>query len=111
MDILSLIPHDVQVSAGAAHDLGLHIAWCPKCRRTVPGGQAGARLRELIEAKAAEHGTSRILRAGFRYLRSPLQALWPKSYFAATVGAVGAARVQRCIGTPYGRPWRKERHC
>jgi putative transposase len=47
---------DVQVSAGAACDLGLHTVWCPKYRRTVPEGQAGARLRDLIEAKAAEHG-------------------------------------------------------
>ena len=47
---------DVQVSAGAAYDLGLHVVRCPKYRRTVLEGQAGARLRELIKAMAAEHG-------------------------------------------------------
>ena len=31
-----------------------------------------------------------------------------RSYFAATVGAVSAAAVQRYIGTQYERPWRKE---
>jgi REP element-mobilizing transposase RayT len=83
---------DVQVSAGAGYGLGLHVVWCPKYRRTVLEGQAGVCL----------------LRAGFLSLRSGLPALWLKSYFA---GAVGAATVQRYIGTPCGRPWCKERRC
>ena len=47
---------DVQVSAGGVYDLGLHVVWCPKCRRQVLSGQVGIRLRELIDAKAAERG-------------------------------------------------------
>jgi len=47
---------DVQVSAGGVYDLGLHVVWCPKYRRQVLSGQVGIRLRELIDAKAAEHG-------------------------------------------------------
>jgi putative transposase len=86
--------HDVQVSAGAAHDLGLHIAWSPKCQRTIRGGQAGARLRELIEAKAAEHGW-----------RIVACEILPDH------ATVGAATVQRYTGTQHERPWRKERHC
>jgi putative transposase len=46
----------VQVSAGGVYDLGLHVVWCPKYRRPVLVGAVAARLRELIEAKAAEHG-------------------------------------------------------
>ena len=53
--------------------------------------------------------TSRILRDEFPHLRSRLPTLWSKSYFAATVGAVSAATVQRYIDTQYERPWRKER--
>jgi putative transposase len=56
LDIISLMVHNVQVSAGAACDLGLHVVCCPKYRRTVLEGQVGACLHELIEAKAAEHG-------------------------------------------------------
>jgi putative transposase len=36
------------------YDLGLHIVWCPKYRRRVLVGRVAVRLRELIEAKAAE---------------------------------------------------------
>ena len=53
--------------------------------------------------------TSRTLRAEFPHLRSRLPTLWSKSYFAATVGAVSAAMVQRYIDTQYERPWRKEK--
>ncbi len=35
-------------------DLGYHVVWCPKYRRRVLGGPVAARLRELIETKAAE---------------------------------------------------------
>jgi putative transposase len=134
---------DVQVSAGGVYDLGLHVVWCPKYRRQVLSGQAGIRLRELIGAKAAEHGwrivacqimpdhvhlfvkttpkdspafvasqfkgsASRALRQEFPHLRSRLPTLWSRSYFAASVGAVPAATVQRYIDTQYERPWRKE---
>jgi putative transposase len=126
------------------YDLGLHVVWCPKYRRPVPGGRVAARLRELTGQKAAEHGweiiacevmpghvhlfvkhdpkapasyvanqfkgfTSRVLREEFPHLRSRLPALWPESYFAASVGAVPAETVQRYIGTQYERPWRKEK--
>ena len=47
---------DVRVSAGGVYDLGLHVVWCPKYRRQVLSGQVGIGLRELIDAKAAEHG-------------------------------------------------------
>jgi putative transposase len=138
------VPRDVQVSAGAVYDLGLHIVWCPKYRRGVLGGRVAERLRELIEQKATENGwrivaceimpdhvhllvktgpkdspshvanqfkryTSRVLREEFPHLRSRLPTLWSKSYFAATVGAVSAATVQRYIDTQYERPWRKEK--
>jgi len=46
---------DVQVSAGAVYDLGLHVVFCPKYRRPVLQGRVAARLRELIDAKATEH--------------------------------------------------------
>jgi putative transposase len=36
------------------YDLGLHIVWCPKYRRRVLVGRVAVRLRELVEAKAAE---------------------------------------------------------
>jgi putative transposase len=38
------------------YDLGLHVVWCPKYRRAVLVGDVASRLRELIEAKAVEHG-------------------------------------------------------
>jgi REP element-mobilizing transposase RayT len=47
---------DMQVSAGCVHDIGLHVVWCPKYRRPVLDGPVASRLRELIDAKAAEHG-------------------------------------------------------
>lgn len=53
--------------------------------------------------------TSRRLRAEFPHLRSRLPTLWSRSYFAATVGSVSAATVQRYLDTQYERPWRKER--
>jgi putative transposase len=52
--------------------------------------------------------TSRMLRAEFPHLRSRLPTLWSRSYFAATVGAVSAATVERYIDTQYERPWRKD---
>lgn len=52
--------------------------------------------------------TSRALRDEFPHLRSRLPTLWSRSFFAATVGAVSAAAVQRYIDTQYERPWRKD---
>ena len=52
--------------------------------------------------------TSHRLRQEFPHLRSRLPTLWSRSYFAASVGAVSAATVQRYIDTQYERPWRKE---
>jgi REP-associated tyrosine transposase len=46
----------MQISAGAAYDLGLHVVWCPKYRRPVLEGRVAARLRELIGEKAAANG-------------------------------------------------------
>ncbi len=46
----------MQVSAGGVYDIGLHVVWCAKYRRQVLTGTVGVRLRELIDAKAAEHG-------------------------------------------------------
>lgn len=53
--------------------------------------------------------TSRRFREEFPHLRSRLPALWSRSFFVASAGAVSAATVQRYIGTRYERPWRKER--
>jgi len=36
--------------------LGLHLVWCPKCRRRVLGGWVACRRDELIEQLAGEHG-------------------------------------------------------
>jgi putative transposase len=47
---------DMQVSAGGVYDIGLHVVWCPKYRRQVLTGTVAARLRELLDSKAAEHG-------------------------------------------------------
>jgi putative transposase len=49
------VVREVQVSAGAAYDLGYHVVWCPKYRRTVLTGTVAARCAELIRAKCAEH--------------------------------------------------------
>jgi putative transposase len=49
------VARDVQVTAGVAFDLSLHVVWCAKFRRPVLTGAVAQRLRELIEAKAAEH--------------------------------------------------------
>ena len=94
----------MQVSAGAAYDLGLHVICCPKYRRPVLEGRVAARLRELFKGF-----TSRVLREEFPHLRSRLPTLWSMSYFAATVGAVCAATVQRYLGTQYERPWGEEK--
>jgi len=53
--------------------------------------------------------TSGHLRAEFPALRRRLPTLWSRSFFAATVGSVSAAAVERYIDTQYERPWRKDR--
>lgn len=45
-------------TAGAVHSLGYHIVWCPKYRKPVLVGPVADRLKELLEAKAAENGWS-----------------------------------------------------
>jgi putative transposase len=46
----------VQVSPGGVHDLGYHVVWCPKYRRSVLTGPVNGRCRELLAEKCAEHG-------------------------------------------------------
>lgn len=41
---------------GGVCSLGLHLVWCPECRRRVLGGRVARRLDELIELIADEHG-------------------------------------------------------
>jgi putative transposase len=45
-------------TAGAVHSVGYHIVWCSKYRRSVLVDAVAERLRELLAAKAAEHGWS-----------------------------------------------------
>ncbi len=52
--------------------------------------------------------TSRVLRSEFPHLKSRMPTLWSSSYFAASVGAVSAATVQKYINTQWERPWKKE---
>ncbi len=47
--------------------------------------------------------SSRILRQEFPFLRSRLPTLWSRSYFAATVGAVSEATIQRYIENQKGK--------
>jgi putative transposase len=54
--IVMSVTRKVRRYAGGVYDLGLHVVWCPKYRRKVLGGRVAVRLRELIEAKAAEKG-------------------------------------------------------
>ncbi|MFE1774759.1 IS200/IS605 family transposase [Streptomyces sp. NPDC059008] len=51
--------------------------------------------------------TSRVLRAEFPHLKSQMPTLWSSSYFAASVGAVSAAMVEKYIDTQWERPWKK----
>ncbi|MEV0691947.1 IS200/IS605 family transposase [Streptomyces sp. NPDC050388] len=51
--------------------------------------------------------TSRVLREEFPHLRSRMPTLWSSSYFAASVGAVSAATVERYIDTQWERPPKK----
>jgi putative transposase len=40
---------------GGVCSLGLHLVWCPKCRRRILGGRVAERCRQLLEQIAAEH--------------------------------------------------------
>jgi REP-associated tyrosine transposase len=52
--VVVTVTRKVRRYSGGVYDLGLHIVWCPKYRRRVLVGRVAVRLRELIEAKAAE---------------------------------------------------------
>jgi len=43
--------------------LGLHLVWCPKCRRRILGGRVAARCGELLEQIAAERGWEIVAKA------------------------------------------------
>jgi len=45
----------VSVGPGGVYDLGLHLVWCPKYRRSVLTGDVGDRCEELLREKAVEH--------------------------------------------------------
>jgi putative transposase len=47
---------EVQISAGAAYDLGYHVVWCPKYRRPVLTAPIAARCDELIRDKCTANG-------------------------------------------------------
>ena len=51
--------------------------------------------------------TSRVLREEFPHLKSRMPTLWSSSYFAASVGAVSAATVEKYINTQWERPRKK----
>ncbi|PJJ04127.1 putative transposase [Streptomyces sp. 2333.5] len=51
--------------------------------------------------------TSRVLRAAFAHLKSRMPTLWSSSYFAASVGAVSAATVEKYINTQWERAGKK----
>jgi putative transposase len=48
--------HRFRRTPGGVCSLGLHLVWCPKYRRRIPGGRVVAGCRELLEQIAAEHG-------------------------------------------------------
>ncbi|GAA1563310.1 hypothetical protein GCM10009731_17140 [Streptomyces globosus] len=51
--------------------------------------------------------TSRVLREEFPHVKSRMPTLWSSSYFAASVGAVSAATVEKYIDTQWERPGKK----
>ena len=53
--------------------------------------------------------TSGVLRTEFPHLKSRMPTLWSSSYFAASVGAVSAATVQRYIDTQWERTSQRNR--
>lgn len=48
------VTRKVRRFSGGVYDLGYHVVWCPKYRRSVLGGRVAARLEELIRRKADE---------------------------------------------------------
>src|SRR4029079_14891854 len=50
------VTRKVRRFSGGVYDLGLHVVWCPKYRRSVLGGRVAERLDELIRQKAEERG-------------------------------------------------------
>jgi REP-associated tyrosine transposase len=110
--IVVTVTRKVRRYSGGVYDLGLHVVWCPKYRRRVLGGRVAVRLRELIEAKAAEKGweiiATRVLRSEFPHLKSQMPTPWSSSFFVASVGAVSADTVEKYINTQWERPWTKK---
>lgn len=45
-------------NAGAVFTLKYHLVWCPKYRKALLVGSVAARLKELLETKAAEIGAT-----------------------------------------------------
>jgi putative transposase len=90
------VQHDVQVSAGAAHELGLRVVWCPKYRRPVLQDRDAARLRELTGERAAANGWRVV---AFEVMPGHVHL------FVETSPADSLAHVD----TQYERPWRKEK--
>lgn len=41
---------------GGVCSLGLHLVWCPKCRRRVLGGRVASRCGQFLDQVAVEHG-------------------------------------------------------
>jgi putative transposase len=60
-------------------------------------------------ANQFEGFTSRVLRAMFAHLKSRMPTLWSSSYFAASVGVMSAARVEKAIDTQWERCWKKDK--
>ncbi|WP_370517025.1 IS200/IS605 family transposase [Streptomyces acidiscabies] len=52
--------------------------------------------------------TSGVLRTEFPHLKSRMPTLWSSSYFAASVGEVSAATVEKYVDTQWERPGKKE---
>jgi len=46
----------VRTSPGGVYDIGYHIVWCPKYRRSVLIDRISERLDQLLRQKADEHG-------------------------------------------------------
>lgn len=50
------VRRSVTAGPGGVYDLGYHLVWCPKYRRSVLVDEVAERLEELLREKAAEHG-------------------------------------------------------
>jgi putative transposase len=137
--IVARVTGQVHVSAGGVYDLGYQAVWCPKYRRSVPGGRDAARYEELIRARAAGHGWRIVVRevmpdrvhlfvkdhpsgspsrvagqfTGFisRRLRAEFARLWSRlpALWCRPYVVAAAQTVCRCIGTLTWWRWWKER--